>query len=83
MVSDSGSNGQHEVGIEVVDGGKGFSKAALEHGFEPFFTEKSVGVGLGLTAAKKIADSQPGRLELRHGPPGIVRILLPSEPFQA
>jgi nitrogen fixation/metabolism regulation signal transduction histidine kinase len=83
MVEDVRGNGHEEVGIDIVDGGQGFSPTALARGCEPFFTEKSVGAGLGLTAAKKIVDAQLGRLELRQGPHGIVRILLPSEPHKA
>jgi len=83
MVEDLPDNGQPEVGVEIEDRGKGFSAEALQRGCEPFFTEKTVGVGLGLTAAKKIADAQPGRLELRPGAHGIVRLSLPADHLEA
>jgi len=83
MIEDSPHNGQPEVGVEIEDRGKGFSPEALQRGCEPFFTEKSVGVGLGLTAAKRIADAQPGRLELRPGAHGIVRLSLPTGRLEA
>jgi signal transduction histidine kinase len=45
-----------QVSIEVVDTGKGISKANILNVFKPGFTTKKRGWGLGLTLAKRIID---------------------------
>ncbi len=46
------------------DSGPGFSPEALEHLFEPFYTEKSTGVGLGLAVAHRIVRGHGGFVEV-------------------
>ncbi len=43
--------------ISITDNGKGISEDELEKLFEPFFTAKPSGLGLGLTSTKNILDS--------------------------
>lgn len=54
--------GLQEVRIE--DDGPGFSAVALEHLFEPFFSEKAGGVGLGLAVARRILEAHGGTIEV-------------------
>ncbi len=66
--------------LEVSDTGAGFAEAAASHAFEPFYTTRSVGLGLGLTVAGKIIEAHQGKIEIASpdgGHHGIVRILLP------
>ncbi len=51
--------------VEVEDNGCGIDEEAMPHVFNPFFTRKSYGTGLGLTQVKKIVDLHRGNIELR------------------
>ena len=46
------------------DSGPGFSPEALEHLFEPFYSEKRTGVGLGLAVAHRIVRAHGGFVEV-------------------
>ncbi len=68
------------VEISVIDSGAGIDPAHMENIFNPFFTTKPAGVGLGLAIVSKIIDEHGGRVTvesgLGHG--SIFRIYLPS-----
>ena len=46
----------NEIAIEVSDTGFGMSEEVLRHVYDPFFSVKSGGTGLGLTNVKRILD---------------------------
>jgi len=48
------------VSIEVADNGAGIEENVLPHIFNPFFTTKNYGTGLGLSQVKKIVDLHSG-----------------------
>lgn len=50
--------------IEVQDNGCGIDEEDRPHLFNPFFTRKSYGTGLGLTQVKKIVDQHKGEIEV-------------------
>ncbi len=50
------------VSVEVRDSGPGFAPAALERVFEPFYTTKPGGLGLGLSICRSIIEAHNGRL---------------------
>jgi PAS domain S-box-containing protein len=50
--------------LEIVDTGCGIDEEDLPHLFNPFFTKKSYGTGLGLTQVKKIIDQHDGEIEI-------------------
>lgn len=52
-----------EVLIKVSDNGEGIPEERREKIFEPRFTTKSKGMGLGLALVKRIIDSFKGRIE--------------------
>ena len=52
------------VVVQVEDNGVGFKERKKEQLFEPFYTTKENGTGLGLPMAKKIVESQAGVLSL-------------------
>jgi two-component system, NtrC family, sensor histidine kinase HydH len=60
------------VEIQVRDQGSGISKAALQHIFDPYFTTKAQGMGMGLAVCRKIARLHDGDLEFETGADGTV-----------
>ncbi len=50
--------------IQIQDNGKGISPENLHNLFEPFFSAKVVGTGLGLTAVQNIILSHRGHIEV-------------------
>ena len=55
---------EDRVGIKVVDNGVGISAEDLAHLFEPFFTKKTRGTGLGLANVKRILEEHGGNVEI-------------------
>jgi len=66
-----------EIIIEIEDSGKGISKKDLHHVFDPLFTTKQHGTGLGLVSVKSIITSHGGTISVT-SPPTIFRICLPK-----
>lgn len=48
--------------IQVTDSGSGIAEPVIEHIFEPFFSTKSDGMGMGLNICRSIVESHHGRL---------------------
>jgi C4-dicarboxylate-specific signal transduction histidine kinase len=68
------------AGIEVRDDGPGLSDEVRRRVFEPFFTSKADGTGLGLVLVRAIMSEHDGQFELTPGPDGrgaSARLLLP------
>ncbi|MFP2770219.1 sensor histidine kinase [Oceanisphaera sp. KMM 10153] len=68
------------VWLSVHDHGPGLSPDALAHVFEPFYTTKPTGMGLGLSISHRIVHSLNGRLEAANHPQGgaLFTLTLPS-----
>jgi nitrogen-specific signal transduction histidine kinase len=64
VVTQPGDNGTDWVHIEFRDNGAGFAADAAARAFEPFYTTRNVGLGLGLVVSRKVAESHRGRLEI-------------------
>ncbi len=54
--------------ITVADPGSGIKDSDMEHIFEPFYTTKAAGTGLGLAVAKAIIDAHGGHIHFEHRP---------------
>ncbi len=54
----------NEVVLEISDNGKGIPKENLSKLFEPFFTAKKGGMGLGLTTFQNIIQSHLGKVRV-------------------
>ncbi|MEK7396451.1 MAG: ATP-binding protein [Candidatus Poribacteria bacterium] len=54
----------NEIAIEISDTGVGMSEEVLKHVYDPFFSAKSSGTGLGLTNAKKILDLHDANIQI-------------------
>jgi PAS domain S-box-containing protein len=57
-------NGQMSLMVTIEDNGCGIEEADLPHIFNPFFTKKKYGTGLGMTQVKKIVDLHMGTIEV-------------------
>ncbi|NQZ99920.1 MAG: PAS domain S-box protein [Myxococcales bacterium] len=68
------------VEISISDQGTGMAPDVLEHVFDPFFTTRSEGSGLGLPTVHRIVEGHGGsvRIESRLGEGTAIRLRLPS-----
>ncbi|MDP8234011.1 MAG: PAS domain S-box protein [Candidatus Saelkia tenebricola] len=57
-------NKMNEFNMVVKDNGKGLSKKDLSKVFEPFFTNKAKGIGLGLTVCKEVVALHKGTISI-------------------
>lgn len=54
---------EDRIRVEIEDTGMGMSQDLVDRIFEPYFSTKDVGTGLGLPIAKKIVESHGGTIE--------------------
>jgi two-component system sensor histidine kinase PilS (NtrC family) len=75
-------NGDGWVAIELTDTGRGIPPEEVERIFDPFYTTRPGGTGLGLTITQKIIDNLGGRIEVisREGGGSTFRVLLKQAP---
>lgn len=68
--------------IEVADRGPGIAPADRQRVFEPFFSKRAGGSGLGLAVCQGLVTAHGGRIEVDARPGGgaIFRVTLPAEP---
>ncbi|MFM8471068.1 MAG: sensor histidine kinase, partial [Limisphaerales bacterium] len=71
-------DGSRWVRIDVRDAGKGFDAESAAHATEPFYSRRTVGLGLGLTVTRKIVELHRGQLDVHAATPGTVSISLPA-----
>jgi signal transduction histidine kinase len=56
------------VAMDLIDNGRGMDRKSLIHVFEPFYTTKENGSGLGLPTARRIIEAHGGRIAVRSDP---------------
>jgi signal transduction histidine kinase len=64
LLRDLNGTGKNGLQIAISDNGSGFAKEAMQNLFRPFFTTRSVGLGLGLAVARTIIEQHHGQLEV-------------------
>ena len=78
---ETGTDAQGNVLVAVRDSGPGLGPDALKQIFEPFYTTKPAGVGIGLSICRSIVEAHGGRLWVSENPVGgsIFQFSIPSE----
>lgn len=74
-----------EIHFEVVDTGVGIPEEELDKIFEPLFTTKPTGMGLGMPIVRDVADAHGGRLEVdsKQNAGTTARLVIPLEATEA
>jgi two-component system sensor histidine kinase HydH len=69
------------VEVAVIDRGSGIDPGQIENIFNPFFTTKPDGVGLGLAIVAKIVDEHGGKIAVESEPAhgSVFRVFLPVD----
>jgi PAS domain S-box-containing protein len=75
-------SGARRLAIEVEDSGTGIAPTDLDRVFNPFFSTKEGGTGLGLALTQKIVEDHGGSIDVRStlGSGALFRIVLPLMP---
>lgn len=70
----------HQIEFNIRDTGTGMDAETLERLFEPYYTTKQRGTGLGMTMVKKIIDAHQGiiHIDSTPGKGTTIKILLPQ-----
>jgi signal transduction histidine kinase len=76
-ISINASESKDTVTIEIEDSGPGINHENIEKIFEPLFTTKTTGTGLGLASCKNIIDRHQGTISVKNNPT-IFTIKLPK-----
>src|SRR5262245_11712467 len=84
LLISTGTSDTGDVRVAVRDSGPGLTPAALERLFEPFYTTKPGGLGLGLSICRSIIEAHGGRLWASANVPrgAIVQFMLPTHHVQ-
>lgn len=79
-IAPGSSDGRRGIEVAVADTGPGIAPELLEQVFNPFFTTKKDGVGLGLSIVSKIIDDHCGwiRVSSDPGKGACFRVFLPA-----
>ena len=80
VVIEAGQNGGRIVEVAVRDHGTGLTRDKFEKIFQPFYTTKRDGLGMGLSICRSIVQSHGGRLWVaaKDGPGTAFHFALPT-----
>lgn len=73
------NEGAHRLTLTVEDSGAGVARPDALRIFEPFHSEKSSGLGLGLSISRAIVEAHGGNLWAEVADHGIFKLVLPLE----
>ena len=57
-----------QIAFEILDTGEGITAEDLKKVFQPYFTTKQLGIGLGLALTKRIIEEHHGEIEIQSSP---------------
>jgi signal transduction histidine kinase len=77
----SAADGPEAVAVEVRDSGMGLDPQRAAHLFEPFYTTKAEGLGIGLSISRSIVEAHGGHLSAAANVPhgAVFRLWVPLE----
>ena len=83
-VAESANNGGTPgIRISIRDTGEGFSTETAAKASAPFFSTRAVGIGIGLTVARRIIENHGGAIEIETpsngGRGGVLNVTLPGD----
>lgn len=76
IAAGSGRGRAKTVRLYITDNGHGIDPENMPYIFDPFFSRKSKGTGLGLANAKKIVEAHGGRIEVLPAESAGTRVIL-------
>jgi len=76
LVTGPGSGEAGYLDVEIRDTGVGIRQEDMDKVFEPFYSTKTRGTGLGLTIAKRIIDEHGGEIDLESEEGGGTRVVV-------
>ena len=73
------SDGGRTLRVSISDTGVGMDREALTRAFEPYFSTKGTGTGLGMAIARRAVEEHRGKIELTSAPMKgtTARVILP------
>ena len=79
------ADGEQWMQLDIADNGSGIASQHLDQLFDPFFSTKANGIGLGLPMAKRLIDGQGGKIDVVswEGEGSVFTISLPAVPAEA
>jgi PAS domain S-box-containing protein len=77
--SEAHRNGHCQIQVSVRDNGPGMTPETRQRLFEPFFTTRTQGTGLGMAIAKRIVEAHDGQISVadESGPGTEIQVMLP------
>jgi signal transduction histidine kinase len=75
-------SGSDSFQVVLADTGIGMDREALARAFEPYFSTKGTGTGLGMAIARRAIEEHRGRIDLTSAPGQgtTVKVTLPMQP---
>jgi two-component system sensor histidine kinase HydH len=74
-------NGKNTLVLEFEDSGEGISEENIQKIFDPLFTTKHHGTGLGLSSVRAIIECHGGTISVQ-SPPTVFIVSLPQNPHK-
>jgi two-component system sensor kinase FixL len=75
-LSDADLDGQPAARLSIHDSGPGLNEEQRRRIFEPFYTTKTRGTGLGMAIARRIVESHGGRISVGHSSASGAEVIL-------
>lgn len=83
LLISTAADSSQSVSIAVADSGPGLPADAIERVFDPFYTTKAGGLGMGLSICRSIVDAHGGQLSATFNAPcgAVFQLILPAHPY--